>query len=112
MRAESRKFQTESVPRVCHGQKVSFLSDADRAELLDPPSFFCAFSATFVQESLANAQMELSSRPSLRNWRTSQRRIQGLEKKVAQASTQVSNLPPSLLSFAPPAPSVLCASLL
>ncbi|CAM9374864.1 unnamed protein product [Scytosiphon promiscuus] len=41
-----------------------------------------------AQESLVNAQLELSSRPSLRNWRSSQRRIQDLETKLAQATSQ------------------------
>eukprot|EP00904_Undaria_pinnatifida_P009250 jgi/Undpi1/5455/HiC_scaffold_2.g00734.m1 len=41
-----------------------------------------------TQDSLVNAQLELSSRPSLRNWRASQRRIADLETKLAQATTQ------------------------
>ncbi|CAM9145127.1 unnamed protein product [Ectocarpus sp. 4 AP-2014] len=41
-----------------------------------------------TQDALVNARLELSSRPSLRNWRASQRRIQDLETKLGQATSQ------------------------
>ncbi|CAM9328339.1 unnamed protein product, partial [Choristocarpus tenellus] len=40
------------------------------------------------QETLVNLELELKSRPSLRNWRSCQKRIQDLETQLSQAKTQ------------------------
>eukprot|EP00903_Cladosiphon_okamuranus_P020006 g18377.t1 len=41
-----------------------------------------------TQEALVNAQLELRSRPSLRSWRSSQRRLRDLEAKLTQATSE------------------------
>lgn len=50
----------------------------------------------FHQEALVNAQLELTTRPSLRSWRASQRRLKDLEAKLRRATNEVCSMTPCL----------------